>query len=116
VSKPPAFRQPDRQCAASNCYSWALGACSGAPGGQWSFWRAAEELQCWRITLVRCLVCVQVGQGRPHIFCDMRIVDDTGRELERDGQAVGNLQVGGGFRQHMCGLRIRHCYCLCLYT
>lgn len=38
----------------------------------------------------------QVGQGRPHIFCDMRIVDDRGRELPRDGQAVGNLQVGSG--------------------
>jgi acyl-CoA synthetase (AMP-forming)/AMP-acid ligase II len=36
---------------------------------------------------------VQVGQGRPHIFCDMRLVDDKGRELPRDGQAVGNLQV-----------------------
>lgn len=39
------------------------------------------------------LLCVQVGQGRPHIFCDMRLVDDKGQELPRDGQAVGNLQV-----------------------
>ena len=39
-------------------------------------------------------VNVQVGQGRPHIFCDMRLVDDTGKELPRDGEAVGNLQVG----------------------
>lgn len=25
----------------------------------------------------------------------MRVVDDRGRELPRDGQTVGNLQVGG---------------------
>ncbi|GLC65108.1 hypothetical protein PLESTF_000247400 [Pleodorina starrii] len=34
-------------------------------------------------------------QGRPHVLCDMRIVDDGGRELPHDGKAVGNLQVRG---------------------
>ncbi len=32
-------------------------------------------------------------QGRAHIFCDYRIVDDAGQELPHDGQAVGHLQV-----------------------
>jgi fatty-acyl-CoA synthase len=38
---------------------------------------------------------LQVSQGRPHMFCDMRLVDDDGQELPRDGTAVGHLQVGG---------------------
>ncbi|PNH05129.1 Medium-chain-fatty-acid--CoA ligase [Tetrabaena socialis] len=31
-------------------------------------------------------------QGRPHVLCDMRIVDDAARELPHDGTTVGNLQ------------------------
>jgi hypothetical protein len=48
-----------------------------------------------QVVLCRAVLCcaMQVAQGRPHIFCDMRLVDDKGRELPRDGQAVGNLQV-----------------------
>lgn len=34
-------------------------------------------------------------QGRPHILCEMRIVDDTGKVQPHDGQAVGDLQVRG---------------------
>eukprot|EP00775_Hariotina_reticulata_P012260 gene12260-12398_t len=41
------------------------------------------------------LVNLKAGQGRPHILCDMRLVGDDGRELPRDGQAVGELQVRG---------------------
>jgi acyl-CoA synthetase (AMP-forming)/AMP-acid ligase II len=40
-------------------------------------------------------LAVQAKQGRPHVFLDMRIVDDDVRELPRDGKAVGNLQVRG---------------------
>lgn len=32
-------------------------------------------------------------QGRPHALCDLRIVDDAGRELPWDGKAFGNLQA-----------------------
>lgn len=43
------------------------------------------------------LPCVlQEGQGRPHLFCDMRIVDDQGRPQPNDGKAVGHLQVISG--------------------
>ena len=38
----------------------------------------------------------KLKQGRPHVLCDMRIVDDGGRELPHDGQSVGHLQVGVG--------------------
>eukprot|EP00879_Flechtneria_rotunda_P013367 GHRR01013957.1.p1 GENE.GHRR01013957.1~~GHRR01013957.1.p1 ORF type:complete len:477 (+),score=139.27 GHRR01013957.1:1442-2872(+) len=41
------------------------------------------------------LIGIKVSQGRPHVFCDMRIVDDAGKELPQDGQTVGNLQVRG---------------------
>ncbi|GIL83977.1 hypothetical protein Vretifemale_12710 [Volvox reticuliferus] len=37
----------------------------------------------------------KLKQGRPHVLCDMRIVDDTGRELPHDGKTVGHLQVRG---------------------
>lgn len=40
-------------------------------------------------------VALKLKQGRPHIFCDMRIVDEAGAELPSDGQAFGNLQVRG---------------------
>jgi fatty-acyl-CoA synthase len=36
---------------------------------------------------------LQEGQGRPHLFCDMRLVDDEGKQLPNDGKAVGHLQV-----------------------
>ncbi|KIZ05685.1 fatty-acyl-CoA synthase [Monoraphidium neglectum] len=38
---------------------------------------------------------LKLAQGRPHAFCDMRIVDDSGRELAHDGTSVGHLQVRG---------------------
>ena len=34
-------------------------------------------------------------QGRPHVLMGMRIVDDQGRPLPRDGKTSGNLQVRG---------------------
>mmetsp|Transcript_16399 Transcript_16399/g.48865 ORF Transcript_16399/g.48865 Transcript_16399/m.48865 type:complete len:344 (+) Transcript_16399:830-1861(+) len=37
----------------------------------------------------------KVKQGRPHILCDMRVVDDKGVELPHDGKAIGHLQVRG---------------------
>ncbi|EFJ47845.1 hypothetical protein VOLCADRAFT_91458 [Volvox carteri f. nagariensis] len=37
----------------------------------------------------------KLKQGRPHVLCDMRIVDDAGRELAHDGKTVGHLQVRG---------------------
>ncbi|GFR40470.1 hypothetical protein Agub_g1033 [Astrephomene gubernaculifera] len=40
-------------------------------------------------------LATKLKQGRPHVLCDMRIVDDAGRELPHDGQAVGHLQVRG---------------------
>jgi hypothetical protein len=40
------------------------------------------------------LLLLQEGQGRPHLFCDMRIVDDQGQQQPNDGKAVGHLQVG----------------------
>jgi hypothetical protein len=61
----------------------------------------------------------KVGQGRPHIFCDMRIVDDGGRELPRDGQAVGNLQVRRGLWRGQCShtrARVCACVCVCVYV
>lgn len=58
------------------------------------------------------LLNLKVKQGRPHVFGDMRIVDDEGKELPRDGKAVGHLQVGGDrgcmavltFFEYLCGL------------
>jgi fatty-acyl-CoA synthase len=41
------------------------------------------------------LMHLKTSQGRPHALCDMRIVDDGGAELARDGAAVGRLQVKG---------------------
>lgn len=41
------------------------------------------------------IIDVKTGQGRPHIFCDMRLVDDGKKVLPHDGQAVGHLQVRG---------------------
>lgn len=38
---------------------------------------------------------LKLKQGRPHIFMEMRIVDDSGNELPHDGIAFGNLQVRG---------------------
>ena len=35
------------------------------------------------------------SQGRAHLFCDMRIVNDQGNELPWDGKASGELQVRG---------------------
>ena len=37
----------------------------------------------------------QIKQGRPVFGVEMRIVDDTGAELPRDGVAFGNLEVRG---------------------
>ncbi|PSC74120.1 long-chain-fatty-acid-ligase [Micractinium conductrix] len=41
------------------------------------------------------LTQMKLKQGRPHIFIDMRIVDESGTELPWDGKAFGNLQVRG---------------------
>jgi len=38
---------------------------------------------------------VQALQGRSVIGCEVRLVDDAGRELPRDGKTVGELQVRG---------------------
>ena len=38
---------------------------------------------------------LRARQGRPHIFADMRIVDDSGKELPMDGKAAGEVQVRG---------------------
>ena len=37
----------------------------------------------------------QVRQGRAIFGCELRIVDDAGNELPRDGKAVGEIQVRG---------------------
>jgi len=37
----------------------------------------------------------RMSQGRPHLFTDMRIVNDEGNEMPRDGKATGELQVRG---------------------
>lgn len=64
---------------------------------------------CWYCpTCLCCLLCVlQEGQGRPHLFCDMRIVDDQGKQQPQDGKAVGHLQVRGTdlHAGHGCCLR-----------
>eukprot|EP00882_Tetradesmus_deserticola_P001881 GHRQ01002017.1.p1 GENE.GHRQ01002017.1~~GHRQ01002017.1.p1 ORF type:complete len:566 (+),score=249.76 GHRQ01002017.1:439-2136(+) len=41
------------------------------------------------------VIALKEGQGRPHLFCDMRLVDDQGQQLPHDGKAVGHLQVRG---------------------
>eukprot|EP00200_Dunaliella_tertiolecta_P004724 CAMPEP_0202360492 /NCGR_PEP_ID=MMETSP1126-20121109/13416_1 /ASSEMBLY_ACC=CAM_ASM_000457 /TAXON_ID=3047 /ORGANISM="Dunaliella tertiolecta, Strain CCMP1320" /LENGTH=572 /DNA_ID=CAMNT_0048954221 /DNA_START=64 /DNA_END=1782 /DNA_ORIENTATION=+ len=38
---------------------------------------------------------LKLKQGRPHVLCDMRIVDDVGKEALHDGKSVGHLQVRG---------------------
>jgi fatty-acyl-CoA synthase len=40
-------------------------------------------------------VAAALKQGRPHVFMDMRLVDDSGKEVERDGVGSGELQVRG---------------------
>lgn len=42
---------------------------------------------------------LQVSQGRPHLLCDMRLVNDQGQQLPHDGAAVGHLQVGCSTRR-----------------
>ena len=37
----------------------------------------------------------RITQGRPPLFTDMRIVNDEGNELPRDGKATGDLEVRG---------------------
>ena len=38
---------------------------------------------------------MRVRQGRPHVFVDMRIIDDSGKVLPMDGKAAGEVQVRG---------------------
>eukprot|EP00891_Asterochloris_glomerata_P006068 jgi/Astpho2/6068/fgenesh1_pg.00084_%23_57_t len=38
---------------------------------------------------------LRARQGRPHVLVDMRIVDDSGKELPMDGKAAGEVQVRG---------------------
>ncbi|KAG1667962.1 hypothetical protein FOA52_008334 [Chlamydomonas sp. UWO 241] len=37
----------------------------------------------------------KIKQGRPHILCDMRVVDDAGVVQAHDGKSMGHLQVRG---------------------
>ena len=51
---------------------------------------------------------LKAKQGRPHMFLDMRIVNDEGKELPHDGKASGNLEVGlcspsKGLNEICCG-------------
>ena len=41
------------------------------------------------------MLAVRLKQGRPPFGVDMKIVDDTGKELPRDGKAFGDLLVRG---------------------
>lgn len=52
---------------------------------------------------------LKLKQGRPHVFLDMRIVDDQGQELPWDGKAFGNLQASRAAAQ-------RHACPLCLHV
>ena len=56
---------------------------SGAPPAGWDAMSAAERLD------------YQVTQGRVPFGVELRIVDDEGRELPRDGMASGRLQARG---------------------
>eukprot|EP00890_Picochlorum_soloecismus_P001449 jgi/Picsp_1/2304/NSC_05768-R1_acyl- synthetase len=38
---------------------------------------------------------LRLTQGRPHIFCEYRLVDDTNNTVPHDGKSPGNLQVRG---------------------
>ena len=38
---------------------------------------------------------LRARQGRPHVFVDMRTVDDSGKVLPMDGKAAGEVQVRG---------------------
>ncbi|MFJ9346424.1 long-chain fatty acid--CoA ligase [Streptomyces sp. NPDC101237] len=70
-------------------HSWGMTEVSpvGAVGGTRTQHRAAA---------VEEQVAVRAAQGQPLPLVNVRIVDvDTGRELPRDGQAVGELQVAG---------------------
>jgi len=60
----------------------------------------------------------RMSQGRPHLFTDMRIVNDEGNEMPRDGKATGELEVRG---PHVVKayFRVRFptwgAVCVCLY-
>ncbi|KAA6427017.1 MAG: long-chain fatty acid-- ligase [Trebouxia sp. A1-2] len=47
----------------------------------------------------------RMSQGRPHLFTDMRIVNDEGNEMPRDGKATGELEVRG---PHVVKAYFRH--------
>ncbi|KAG2436741.1 hypothetical protein HXX76_006265 [Chlamydomonas incerta] len=64
----------------------ASGSASGSGSGSSSSSDAAFR---------RAYLGAKLKQGRPHALCDMRIVDDGGRELPHDGKSVGHLQVRG---------------------
>ncbi len=55
---------------------------------------------CSAALLIQCIS--QEGQGRPHLFCDMRIVDDAGRVLPCDGKAIGHLQASAPYTPADC--------------
>jgi len=38
---------------------------------------------------------LKLRQGRPHIFCEYRLVNDRGDPVPHDGMSLGNLQVRG---------------------
>jgi hypothetical protein len=80
-------------CNSSTCSS---GCCSKTTSSSGCCSSGSSSSQAAR----EAAVDLKVAQGRAHIFSDMRLVDDAGRELPRDGKAVGHLQVGaGGGRQ-----------------
>ena len=43
---------------------------------------------------------MQAKQGWPSIFVDLRVVDDSGKELPRDGKKSGELQAKGAHVVH----------------
>ncbi|MFR0357502.1 long-chain fatty acid--CoA ligase [Streptomyces sediminimaris] len=87
---PPALSETYRAAlGVPITHSWGMTEVSpvGAIGGTRTQHRAATEQE---------RVAVRAAQGQPLPLVNVRIVDvDTGRELPRDGHAVGELQVSG---------------------
>ncbi|KAG2441432.1 hypothetical protein HYH02_010020 [Chlamydomonas schloesseri] len=84
-TRPPGgFRQQLQQLPGSDVSAAGAGS-SGSGSG------TGADLTSFR----RAYLASKLKQGRPHVLCDMRIVDDAGRELPHDGKSVGHLQVRG---------------------
>jgi hypothetical protein len=87
-------RQPEDSMVDSALFEctacWAAMKCPhlhARPLRGFQVWTHHAQLICAHIPLL------QASQGRPHVLCDMRLVDDAGRVLPNDGSAVGDLQV-----------------------